>query len=710
VTALAPPQALRRRGARARSAFRPDIQALRAVAIAAVVVNHLWPTRLPGGYVGVDVFFVISGYLISSHLFRELRESGRVRLGAFYARRIRRLLPAAFLVLAVSAVLVWAFLPFPRWPRNAWEITASAGYFENWALAALSVNYSAANDAATVVQHYWSLSVEEQFYIVWPLLVVGAALLGRRLFRSPRTPLLIAVAAVAVAGFASSAIYTQLAPNQAYFATFTRAWEFAIGGIVALALSRVRMPRVAAECLSVLGIVAIITALWTFSPETPFPGAAAALPVLGTAAVIVAGTAQPRLWHSALSGSRPVQWLGGVSYSLYLWHWPLIVVAPFALRSELTGVHRVALLVLALALAWATKVAVEDRGQRWSYWRQSVGRPVGLMLVGFALVGVLAASLSFAYNLRIAAELPDAPLPSGPCDGPRALADPSACADAFGPADSAVMAAKNEYFYAPEECGPFLPLLAIGEKKTTHVCDFSEAGQEPGGEVWIVGDSHAQQWQGAVFELARERHWRVTTSYFGGCPAAQVAFTGFRGSWGPADAEDCRRWSRDVLDAVVDAAPDVVFTSMSARQQLVDDGTGRPSGEQFAEGLRANWSAWTAAGSRVVVIGDVPLNAEVRDVDCVLLNVDDPLACARPRALAQPFDPVISTARESSDLAGVVPLDLTERFCDDATCYAVVGRMPVFYDADHLNLQYVRMLAGDLAAAVDAEPRVSAGA
>src|SRR5262245_21315525 len=156
--------------------FRTDIQALRAVAVLAVVLNHLWPARLSGGYVGVDVFFVISGFLITSHLGKEIAESGRVRLGRFYARRIRRLLPATFLVLAFCLVTAYFLLPYPRWAATAEHVVASAVYGENWLLSSESVNYMAADAAPSLVQHYWSLSVEEQFYLVWPLLLV---LLGR---------------------------------------------------------------------------------------------------------------------------------------------------------------------------------------------------------------------------------------------------------------------------------------------------------------------------------------------------------------------------------------------------------------------------------------------------------------------------------------------------------------------------------------------------
>lgn len=681
--------------------FRTDIQALRALAIVIVVLNHLWPTRFGGGYVGVDVFFVISGYLITAHLFGELAETGRIRLGRFYARRIRRLLPAALLVLAVSAVLVVFFLPFTRWMRNAAEIAASAAYVENWLLASFAVNYSASTDAASVAQHYWSLSVEEQFYILWPLLLVGSAsmILRRRDDARLRSGLLIVVVVVAVLSFIGSVVYTATSPSQAYFATFTRGWEFAAGGIIALAVPWIRMPSRMANTLALAGFAAIVYSVFTFSATTVFPGASALIPVLGTAAIIVAGTGGVRLWHARISATAPVQWLGGISYSLYLWHWPLIVIAPFALQREVSGWTRVALFAVAIVLAWVTKLLVEDRGQSWTFWKTSTPRAFALMAVGMAIVMAMSGGLAAAGQARTAEESPTAALTGDPCAGPRALESPESCDQPFGPAESVVMTPKNEYFYTPPECSDLMDELSYGDKKTTRVCDFSRG--EPSAEVWLVGDSHAQQWQGAIFDLARERQWRLTISYFGGCPAADVDFFGFQGPWGAPDVEACRQWSRDVSAAVAQAAPEIVFTSMAARQQLVDDGSGRPALAQFVDGLRADWAAWTAAGSRVMVLGDSPLNVGVRSADCVLLSRDAPQECARPRAEAQPPDPLMAAAADGA-VAGVVAVDMTDQFCDETLCYAVVGGVPVYFDGDHLNLEYVRMLAPEIARALDA--------
>lgn len=694
----------------ARRAFRADIQALRALAIGAVVLNHLWPTRFAGGYVGVDVFFVISGFLITGHLFGELEATGRVALGRFYARRIRRLLPAALLVLAIVAGLVALFLPFARWARNGAEILASATYVENWALSAMAVEYSAMNDAASAVQHFWSLSVEEQFYLVWPLLMLAAVavIARRRLLLSPRAAVIAALSIIAAASFASSIVATAAQPAQAYFATYTRAWEFAVGGLIAMTVAGRRAPRRAADLLVAAGAATIVAVVFLYDQHTPFPGFAAALPALGTAAVIAAGTLSVRTCLSPLFGLGPVQWVGDVSYSLYLWHWPLIVVAPFALASELSGPLRVSLLAGAVLLAGLTRRWVEIPAQRARPWASSSRRAMLGMVAGMAIVGLLAGLLLIGAAVRSGEDLPTATLPEGPCAGPSAMIAANACADRFGPAESVQSRPRNEYFYTPPECSGFLATMTYGDKSTTRVCDYS--GGKPGAPtVWLVGDSHAQQWQGPVFAIARDRGWRLTLSYLGGCPPADVAFNGYRALGAPADVDRCRMWSRDVSDAIVAARPNLVITSMAARREMVDDGSGRPATAQFVEGLQRDWARWTAAGPRVLVIADPPFNGEVRNPDCVALNPRNPLSCARPREIAQPPDPLVIAAATMGDTA-VTLFDATPFFCDDAECYSVIGGVVVYYDPDHLNLEYARMLRPMLEAALPESMRDTSAA
>lgn len=708
MTALTPLASAEQRRPQRSQRFRLDIQALRALAIALVAINHLWPARLPGGYVGVDVFFVISGYLITAHLFAEVAATGGIRLGQFYARRIRRLLPAALLVLAVSAVLVAVFLPYPQWARNAAELAGSAAYVENWILAALAVNYSAVNDAATVAQHYWSLSVEEQFYLLWPVLLLGGLwLIGRRRRKvSSRRRAFALLAVVAALSLAASILYTVAQPAQAYFATFTRAWEFALGGLIALAGHRLAPRGMVAGLMAAGGFVAILAAAVWFGSETPFPGWAALLPVVGTGAIILAGTRGGTTWHTPVTSSGPVQWLGEISYSLYLWHWPLIVVAPFVLRAELTTMSKLGILATAVALAAFTKTFVEDPGRRAKVWNGSVRRSLAGMGAGMLVVFVAAAGLYAGSVARDAAESPDAALPVGSCVGPGAIHDVASCPDAFGPAVSTVMTRKNSPFFSPPECQETADLV-FGDRKTTRLCDFS-ADDPEAVEVWLVGDSHAEHWQGAVFELAQKHRWRVTVSLFGGCPAADVAFVGFRGPASPAEGADCRAWGRAVSDRIVRDRPDAVLTSMAARLQLVDDGSGRSQTDQFVGGLVRDWMTWADAGVSVFPIGDPPLNGEVRTADCVALHSADPLECARPRELAHPSDPLMLAAA-AMDHDDVHPIDLTSNFCDEKLCYAVIGGEPVYYDADHLNLRFTRMLVPQLDRALSEHLASTAG-
>ncbi|MFJ4107249.1 acyltransferase family protein [Oerskovia enterophila] len=691
-------------GPRPGTGLRTDIQALRAIAVGAVVVNHLWPTRLPGGFVGVDVFFVISGFLITSHLSKELQATGRIRLAQFYARRVRRLLPAALLVLAVSTVGVRAFLPFSEWSSNAREVAASAFYVENWVLAAKSVDYSALNESATVAQHYWSLSVEEQFYLVWPVLLGALYLIGRRSGRSPRTVATVAMVAVGAASLAVSIVYTSSHPNEAYFVTPVRVWEFGLGALVAFVGHRVLPRRALAEILSLLGLTMIVGSALVYGTETPFPGWTALVPAVGAALVIVAGMRRAPLLHDVVTARRPVQFLGDVSYSVYLWHWPLIVLAPFALARPVGRVEQVGILILSLALAWLTKVAVEDRARTWGWASAKPQRSLGLMLVGMLAVGGLtwglhaqavgaedeAVAVAAAHTKELAA-----------CSGPLALREDAGCADPFGPAPAVVMGAVNQYWDVPPECGELLDELSYGETRTTRVCDFSDGDRDPE-EVWLLGDSHAQQWQATAFEVARDRGWRLTISFLGACPPADVSYVGYRGTPdSAAKIETCDRWSADVHRAVLEARPSLVLTSSFARGEDIDDGTGRDELDQYRQGFQSYWAPWADAGVPVLVISDPPLNSTVRDQACIVQHPTSPVDCRVERTVAQPLDPMMHAAT-TMDHPRVHSIDLSRYFCDETWCYAVVGGMPVYYDADHLNRLYAKEFGPLLADAVDA--------
>jgi peptidoglycan/LPS O-acetylase OafA/YrhL len=670
--------------------FRSDVQALRAIAVLAVVVNHFWPNALTGGYIGVDVFFVISGYLITSHLGREIARTGKIQLGTFYARRIRRLLPAAFLVLAVTVLVAGALLPYPRWTATAWETFASAFYWENWLLAAKSVNYSAANEAASVVQHYWSLSVEEQFYLFWPLILIGLVALGGN-----RRWLVPGVAGLGVLSLIFSVVFTALSPSAAYFNTFVRVWEFALGAVVALMASKLVLPRIAAEVASGVGLAMIIVPAFVYDHTTPFPGALALNPTVGTALVIVSGLRPGAQWHTVVTASRPVQFVGNISYSLYLWHWPIVLLAPFALTSaldkgELTTAWLLWLLALSFALAWLTKVLVEDRARTFAPLVRSTPLTFGAMIAGLLVVELLAGGLQSSYYKQVALAEQNVQQGKGDaCWGAGAMIGSNGCPDPFGPARVPEMGPANEYWRLAPECEE-TDYFKVDNKATVKVCDFSGDGR-PTRTVWLLGDSHAEQWQTPMFEIARKEKWLLKIGILGGCPFADVKFTGYRSAAGPRDILRCRDWTTQMFPAVTNDRPAMVLMSFFSRQEFLDDGSGRSQTEQYREGIEPWWQKWTEAGTRVFVFADPPYNRDVRSTSCVLLHRANPQTCAIPRDRAQPPDPlgeVVKSTRNSR----VSLIDLTDYFCDEKLCYGVIGNVSVYYDGDHVNNEYSRTL------------------
>ncbi|HEX4431750.1 MAG TPA: acyltransferase, partial [Frankiaceae bacterium] len=346
-----------------RAGFRPDVQGLRAIAVLAVVAYHARFPGMHGGFVGVDVFFVISGFLITGLLVADVERTGKVSFREFYARRARRILPAAILALLVTLFVSYLVLPPLQIPGAARDAVAAAVFVANFRFAAQSTDYLGAHAAPTPFQHYWSLSVEEQFYLVWPALLHVAAVLGRRRARAVMTGLM---AVIAAGSLAACVLLTHSSEPTAFYLLPSRAWELAFGGLLALAGSPlVRLPRPAAALLGWAGLAAIVWSVFSYGGATAFPGWAATVPVLGAAALIASGTRSggaARHGPTGLLGTKPLQSLGRVSYSWYLWHWPALVLGAVLLGDGVAT--RIAMVALSLGLAYLTQRLVEDPVRR----------------------------------------------------------------------------------------------------------------------------------------------------------------------------------------------------------------------------------------------------------------------------------------------------------------------------------------------------------
>ena len=697
----------RRRAEPTNNAIRKDIQALRALAVGLVVINHLWPHRLPGGYVGVDVFFVISGYLISKHLLGELERTDRINLGQFYARRIKRLLPAATLVCVVSLITAWVLLPFSRWFAVAQESMASVLYVENWVLAAKSVDYSAHNDAASTVQHYWSLSVEEQFYLVWPLLFLGLFMAAARFRLRRRKLLAMGVAIASVIAFAFCIWFTYTNKSQAYFVTPARVWEFGAGALVAIGgahyVAALRLAHPATH-LAVSGIAQwsgyglIAFSAFSYNEQMYFPGIAATVPVVGTLLVIASGPTGPIWSPNELLAARPIQFVGDISYSLYLWHWPIIILAPAALSRAAGTMDKIVILALAIVFSCLSKKFVEDSGRTKLLRGAKPGRIFLAMAATIGVVCALCGGLLLNLGKAQDAEAEKLRGLSGqPCYGARSLDPRNNCEEPFGAAKVSNVGPDEAPWFDAPECRPDADPIVVQDRKLLTECDFT-AGVKPAETVWLVGDSHAEQWKTAVYELARLKKWVVKESLLGGCPfidAKRVAFMG-KPSTEPEIQQRCLEWGTKLTERITRDKPDMIFASTFGAGESVDDGTGRSQQEQYKDGVSERFAEWTGGGSSVYVLRDTPLTLGHSSPDCVALNQGQPLACANARTEALVPDPVADAARGMGN-PKVQVIDLSDQFCDDLLCHAVIGGIQVYYDTDHASRSYMHTLVPVLA-------------
>lgn len=679
------------------SGIRPEIQGLRAVAVLLVVAFHLYPNRVPGGYVGVDVFFVISGFLITSHINRELVSTGTVRLRRFWARRIRRLLPASLLVLAVSGVAVVAFLPATLWAQSARQIGASALYVQNWALASDAVDYMAADNVPTVAQHYWSLSVEEQFYLVWPVLILGLALVHRRTgaaVRHRRTYVVGGLAVLAGASLAYSVVATYRDQSQAYFVTPTRVWEFAAGAMLALLAATSWRPAWWRGPLAWAGVLAIVAAGLLFDGATLFPGWVALLPVLGTVAVILAGGtpgwATPAPWLSL----RPMTFIGDVSYSVYLWHWPLIIVLPYITGVDLRTVDKVAIAVATVVLAWLSKTLVEDPGRTRPLLAAAPWRSFAFAGAGMAVVVGGMVALQVEVDRRAEESVARlAALEASGCVGPGAL-DPAAdCGEPQGSADlipAPEVVAQQNVDVAYPGCQAGIEGSGITE------CSLGTPPEVAERTVAVVGDSHVTHWFPAFDELGQELDWNVLTFTKSSCPFT-VAERTLENEQTDEAVLGCRAWGDAVRDRILGSDVSYVFTASysTAYEWRAPDGVALA--DPGPDGFAGMWSQLTAEGLEVFPIADVPRTQGDNVPNCLAANLDDRMACSVPRAEALPGSVLVEAADRIDD-DRVHLIDLTDQFCDAEMCYPVVGDMIVYRDYSHISVDYARALVPYLAA------------
>lgn len=675
--------------------FRPDIEGLRAVAVALVVLGHAGVPRLDGGYVGVDVFFVLSGFLITGLLVRERTSTGRTSIAGFYARRARRILPAASLVLVATVLASYHWLGFLRGGVVAEDGKWTAVFAANFHFASEGTQYLNALAPPSPLQHYWSLAVEEQFYLVWPLLFLTVATIAPRVSLAGKLAGVLTL--IVIASFTWSVVQTDTNITLAFFSPLTRAWELAVGALLAVCVPRLgRLPTGIAQWMSWAGMGAVAGSAFVFNAGSAFPGYAAALPVLGTAMVVAGGTISPRRGAERVLALVPFQWLGKWSYSLYLWHWPVLIIAEQHARHSLPMAEKTALVALALVLAVVSHHAVENPVR---YARPLTQNPWASLSAGLCLA-VAAYGVCY-WEIRDhstgGSPVPAAPIP-GESPGESPLEDVLR-----------LVAAATEIKALPVDLVPdlqsaawdfaWLPPWGQGCLVDPSVlvsppCVFGDP--EGSRTVVLLGDSHAAMWLGSFDQIGKSLHWKVILLGKTGCPAVSISFSQAFGT-GPQKLirayPECTHWLDYAISRINEMSPGVVIlASCNGCEYMVDSGGQELTRAAWADGLQRTLDRITPVGTRKVVLGDIPRWRGA--LDCLAVDGSDVQACSKE--LRPVTDATYNDVEQDvATRAGVPYVDVTSWFCT-SVCTAVIGNMVVYSNDYHVTATYATYLSGAL--------------
>jgi peptidoglycan/LPS O-acetylase OafA/YrhL len=686
--------------------YRPDVEGLRAVAVTLVVLFGVGVPRLAGGFVGVDVFFVVSGYLVTWQLLGRARATGRTSLLAFYARRAQRVLPMVAFVTVTTLLATW-------WVTSALEARNLTGDALWVGLFALNVHLAAAGVSSSTganpsaLQHLWALAIGAQFTLVWPVVITVASLVWRRrrtatsgtrrgaaAVEPSRLSLSLVVGLVAAVSFGYGVYQTHVAQSQAYYLTASRVWELAVGALVAVhAGSLARLGSVLRELLIVLGLGLVIGAAFLFGESTAFPGLAALAPVLGTAVVLAAGVGSSTRIERWVLGQPPLQGLGKVSLGFYLWHWPLLVLAPAYFNTEQLSVgQRIEVVLSALWIATITYFGIENPIRVRDALRRV---PWKALVAGLACLAISAAT-SFAMS----AIIPD---PRGSGRPAQALTDLARLPDA--------VTAGNNLKSLPSNVTPTVvaarrdrPVPTTGDGRSCMVdllgtglsddprasCAYGKIDGTP--TVVLTGDAHAYQWLPAMEAIALDKGWRLLNLTKADCPLYDVQLVD---DLLKRDYKECYSWRNAVLQRLKQEHPALIVTSAFTGPVNRDP----TYTTRWITGMKSTIKKLKASAAKVVVVEDTP--DPVRDIPaCLARHLDNASRCSVPRRTAL-SDPGRRTAGASAAAAGgAVLIDPVPWFCSASACPAVIGDNIVYRDDATLTATYARTLKPLIASAL----------
>jgi peptidoglycan/LPS O-acetylase OafA/YrhL len=620
------------------------------------VVHHVSDGRVSGG---VDVFFLISGFLLTGQLARAAAR-GPLDLPARWSRMARRLLPSATVVLLATIAACALLLPETRWPQTVREIIASALFLENWQLAADAVNYTARNNTTSVVQHFWSLSIQVQFFVVWPLAVALVPLVARRTPHRLHAHLTATLLGVFVASLSYSIALTAADQPLAYFHSLTRLWEFALGGLLALWIDRVPWTRGERVAFGWTGVIGLVACGFMLDGGSTFPGYAALWPTLAGALVLLGGVTRSSYGVHRLLLLGPVQFVGAVSYPLYLWHWPVLVLFMVARDQDEVGpLGGIAVIMVSFVLAVLTSRFVESPLGRVRISDRDAYR------YGAAAVAIVLLAAAAWQSAATQRDIPTDGLGGPQYPGAAALVDGEPEPAPLVPAPVSVY---QDWVWVQDwECTPLAEV-------PSDICT-QPVEAPPERRILVVGDSHLEQYIAALVPIARQHDWQLIGALRGACPFSTASEVD------PDDAE-CVAWNTAVANKITELRPDAVVT-LATRDVRIG------LTEQTPPGFVEQWRRLADLGIPVLAIRDNPRFPH--DVpDCVRRQGREGDPCGVDRDTVYAADPPYAHLDVPPNVSF---LDLADHVCTDTRCPTEIGNVLVYLDDNHLTASYATTMA-----------------
>lgn len=594
-----------------------QIQGLRALAALLVTLFHAkW---ISGGFIGVDIFYVISGFLITGLLIREIERTGTINFKEFYARRFKRLLPTSFFVLAITAVFSWLLIPATMRSSLGRDIIAAGLYVSNYLFAWWQADYQNLDATPSPVIHYWSLAVEEQFYLLWPLLILLFFMVATKLKK--KIALTVLVAAVTALSFVFSIYQTETSPIWAFYSLPTRAWELGLGALLVL------LPPIKTKKLvGLLGFVFVIASAFIFNETTAFPGLNAVLPVMGTVMLIATINSWPPFLND-VANSRLFQWLGEISYPLYLWHWPLLVLPSTYFARPLAVYERIIAIFATIVLADLTHRFIEEPFRKKKILPTLVFKQSAAITLVSVLIGT---TIIFTSSDRINV--------SG-INGAISLAQ-----------------IKARPLVYEDGCH------ANYAETKSDACEYAKLDSQK--TMVLYGDSHAAQWFPALSEIASRSGYKLVSLTKSACPSVDVV----RSDQGAFKMSRCKKWREDSIQRIMKMKPDVLV--MSSFQYFAQPRQFQDRDKWWDDGQRKLLAQVKNASPNLIYLTDTPHPA--RDVPACLAN----------NSISQ----CNKTERSKNlSISGFEVIDPNSWLCS-RTCPAVKDGVVAYRDASHISV------------------------